>query len=82
MYKRQIEYRLTGQATAPAAIEDTRCALIYIISHAKELNVDVNKIVIMGGSSGAVSYTHLDVYKRQLLPNLRRACPMHWYPAV
>ena len=47
-----IEYRLTGQATAPAAIEDTRCALIYIISHAKELNVDVNKIVIMGGSSG------------------------------
>lgn len=47
-----IEYRLTGQATAPAAIEDTRCALIYIINHAKELNVDVNKIVIMGGSSG------------------------------
>jgi acetyl esterase/lipase len=26
-----IEYRLTGQATAPAAIEDTRCALIYLI---------------------------------------------------
>lgn len=47
-----IEYRLTGQSTAPAAIEDTRCALIYIISHAKELNVDVDKIVIMGGSSG------------------------------
>ena len=23
-----IEYRLTGQATAPAAVEDTRCALI------------------------------------------------------
>lgn len=47
-----IEYRLTGQATAPAAIEDTRCALIYLISHAKELNIDVNKIVIMGGSAG------------------------------
>jgi len=47
-----MEYRLTGQATAPAAVEDTRCALIYIIQHAKELNVDVNKIVIMGGSSG------------------------------
>ncbi|RYZ00174.1 MAG: alpha/beta hydrolase, partial [Chitinophagaceae bacterium] len=25
-----IEYRLTGQATAPAAVEDTRCALIYL----------------------------------------------------
>src|SRR5689334_7682176 len=25
-----MAYRLTGQATAPAAIEDTRCALIYL----------------------------------------------------
>lgn len=47
-----VEYRLVDVAPAPAAIEDVRCALIYIISHAKELNVDVNKIVIMGGSSG------------------------------
>ena len=47
-----IEYRLTPQATAPAAVEDTRCALIYLIQHAKELNIDVNKIVIMGGSAG------------------------------
>lgn len=47
-----IEYRLTGQATAPAAVEDTRCALIYLVKHAKELNIDVNKIVIMGGSAG------------------------------
>lgn len=47
-----IEYRLTGVATAPAAIEDTRCALIYIINNAKKLNIDPNKIVIMGGSAG------------------------------
>lgn len=47
-----IEYRLTGQATAPAAVEDTRCALIYLIKNAKALNIDVNRIVIMGGSSG------------------------------
>jgi acetyl esterase/lipase len=47
-----IEYRLTPQATAPAAVEDARCALIYIIKNAKELNVDVNKIVVMGGSAG------------------------------
>lgn len=47
-----IEYRLSPQATAPAAIEDTRCALIYLIKNAKELNIDVNKIVIMGGSAG------------------------------
>jgi acetyl esterase/lipase len=47
-----IEYRLTGQATAPAAVEDTRCALIYLIKNAKALNIDVDKIVIMGGSAG------------------------------
>ncbi len=47
-----IEYRLTPQATAPAAIEDARCALIYLINHAKQLNIDANKIVIMGGSAG------------------------------
>jgi acetyl esterase/lipase len=47
-----IEYRLTPQATAPAAVEDARCALIYIIKNAAALNVDVNKIVIMGGSAG------------------------------
>lgn len=47
-----IEYRLTGQATAPAAVEDARCALIYLIKNAKEFNIDINKIVIMGGSAG------------------------------
>lgn len=47
-----IEYRLTGQATAPAAVEDTRCALIYLVKNAAALNIDVNKIVIMGGSAG------------------------------
>jgi acetyl esterase/lipase len=47
-----ISYRLSQQATAPAAVQDTRCALIYLVSHAKELNIDPEKIVIMGGSSG------------------------------
>ena len=47
-----IAYRLSGQATAPAAVEDARCALIYLIRNAKELNIDVNRIVVMGGSAG------------------------------
>ncbi|WP_448697479.1 alpha/beta fold hydrolase [Mucilaginibacter sp. AW1-3] len=48
-----VEYRLVQTAPAPAAVLDIRCALIYIIDHARELNVDVNKIVIMGSSAGA-----------------------------
>ena len=47
-----MEYRLSGQATAPAAVEDTRCMLVYLIKNAKQLNIDPNKIVIMGGSAG------------------------------
>src|SRR5690606_5817577 len=47
-----VEYRLVDVAPAPAAIQDVRCALIYLYKHAKELNIDTNKIVVMGGSSG------------------------------
>ncbi|MBC7938006.1 MAG: alpha/beta hydrolase [Rhizobacter sp.] len=47
-----VGYRLTGQATAPAAVEDIRCALIYLVKNAAALNIDPNKIVIMGGSAG------------------------------
>ncbi|MEO6520685.1 MAG: alpha/beta hydrolase [Mucilaginibacter sp.] len=47
-----VEYRLVQVAKAPGAIEDIRCAMIYLIKNAKSLNIDVNKIVISGGSSG------------------------------
>lgn len=47
-----MEYRLTPQATAPAAVEDARCALIYLIKNAAALNIDVDRIVVMGSSAG------------------------------
>lgn len=47
-----IEYRMTNYATAPAAVEDARCALIFLIQNAKRFNIDINKIVVMGGSAG------------------------------
>ncbi len=48
-----VEYRLVDVAAAPAAIEDVRCALIYLYNNSKELNIDTNKIVIKGESAGA-----------------------------
>ncbi|MBS1741796.1 MAG: alpha/beta hydrolase [Bacteroidetes bacterium] len=48
-----IEYRVSKQATAPAAIQDSRSALFYLIKNARELNIDTNKIVVMGSSAGA-----------------------------
>ncbi len=47
-----VEYRLVDVSPAPGAIEDLRCALIYLYKHAKALNIDTNKIVVMGGSTG------------------------------
>ena len=47
-----IEYRMTKEAKAPAAVEDARCALAYLKKNASELGIDVNRIVVMGGSAG------------------------------
>lgn len=48
-----VEYRMTPQATAPAAVEDVRCAMQYVLKHAQSLNIDPRKIVFQGGSAGA-----------------------------
>ncbi len=47
-----ISYRLVDEAPAPAAIQDVRSLMIYLVKHAKELNIDPDKIVLMGGSAG------------------------------
>lgn len=47
-----IGYRLSQIAPAPAAIEDVRAVIAYVKYHAKELNIDPNKVIIMGGSAG------------------------------
>lgn len=48
-----VEYRLVQVAPAPAAIEDIRAALNYVKLNAKILNIDPDRIVMEGGSSGA-----------------------------
>ncbi|TRX58833.1 alpha/beta hydrolase [Fulvivirga sp. M361] len=47
-----VEYRLVDVSPAPGAIEDLRCALVYLCKHAKEFNIDTSKIVVMGASTG------------------------------
>jgi acetyl esterase/lipase len=47
-----VEYRLAPVATAPAAVEDCRCALRWVIQNAKQYGIDVNRIVVAGGSAG------------------------------
>jgi acetyl esterase/lipase len=47
-----VEYRMRYEALAPAAVEDVRGAMIYLLHHAQELNIDKNKIIFQGGSAG------------------------------
>ncbi|SRR5713226_33847 len=47
-----VDYRLTGVATAPAAVKDARCALAWVGNNAHQYDFDVSRIVVWGTSSG------------------------------
>ena len=47
-----VEYRLANVSLAPAAIEDCRCALRWVVAHAKDYKFDTDRIVIAGESAG------------------------------
>jgi acetyl esterase/lipase len=47
-----IEYRLSGEAPFPAAIQDVNCAIRWMRANAGKLGVDPNKIGLVGGSAG------------------------------
>lgn len=47
-----VGYRLGRVSPAPAAVEDTRCALRWLSRRAKDLKIDTRKIILTGGSAG------------------------------
>jgi acetyl esterase/lipase len=47
-----VEYRLARVSLAPAAVEDCRCALQWVIRNAERYKFDTNKIVVTGMSAG------------------------------
>lgn len=48
-----VEYRLAGEAHAPAAVRDVRCALAWVGRHAARYGLDASRIVVEGVSAGA-----------------------------
>jgi acetyl esterase/lipase len=66
-------YRVARVSEAPAAVEDCRCALRWVIRNAKEYNLDVNRIATMGYSAGG----HLALTTGMLPASagLDRQCP-------
>jgi acetyl esterase/lipase len=47
-----VEYRLTDVATAPAAVQDVRCALSWVKANAKAYDLDAKRVVPYGTSAG------------------------------
>jgi acetyl esterase/lipase len=68
-----VEYRLGRVSLGPAAVEDCRCALRWVIAHAKEYNFDAGRLVVTGHSAGG----HLSLTTGMLPASagLERQCP-------
>jgi acetyl esterase/lipase len=47
-----VEYRLARVALAPAAVEDCRLALRWVMKNARMYNFDSSRIIVTGGSAG------------------------------
>lgn len=48
-----VQYRLTGTAQAPAAVQDARCAMAWVAREAGRHQLDPRRVVVMGSSAGA-----------------------------
>jgi pectinesterase len=48
-----VEYRLSPEAKYPAAVDDLKNAITWILKNGRDYNIDTNKIVILGCSAGA-----------------------------
>ena len=47
-----VQYRLSPEAPAPAGAEDCECALRWVFQNGAKYGIDLNRLVITGGSSG------------------------------
>jgi len=47
-----VDYRLSGEAKCPAAIEDCKCAIRFLRSHASDYGADPDRIGVWGTSAG------------------------------
>lgn len=47
-----IDYRLVGCTPAPACYQDFQCAIRFVHAHAKEYNIDPERVYLIGQSAG------------------------------
>ena len=77
-----VEYRLADVALAPAAVEDCRCAVRWVVDNAQKYGVDPQRLVLSGISAGG----HLALAAGMLNEEARLdpSCdlPAGWTPAA
>lgn len=56
-----LDYRLSGDAIFPAALEDCKSAVRWLRAHAAEHNLDTDRVVAWGESAGAHQASMLGV---------------------
>lgn len=69
-----VEYRLASVSLAPAAVEDCRLALRWVIQNARKYHFDPSRIVVTGGSAGG----HLALMTGMLDSTAGLDAPMAW----
>lgn len=47
-----VDYRLSGEAQFPKALQDAKCAIRWVRSQADRLNIDPERVCVAGGSAG------------------------------
>jgi acetyl esterase/lipase len=60
-----VEYRMASQSLAPAAVQDTRCALRWVFRNAEKYHFDTDRLVLTGHSAGG----HLALITGLLTPD-------------
>lgn len=75
------EYRLSGKAPYPAALEDCYAALLYLKAHAKDWGCRENQIMVGGESAGGGLTAALCMYARDQGP-VKIAFQMPLYPML
>ena len=70
-----VEYRMASVSRAPGAVEDCRCALLWVVRNAKQYHIDPTRLVVTGHSAGG----HLSLTTGMLMVSdgLDNNCPLN-----
>ncbi|HSF38948.1 MAG TPA: alpha/beta hydrolase [Thermoanaerobaculia bacterium] len=80
-----VEYRLASTAVAPAAVEDCRCALAWLLRNAANYGVSTERVVISGISAGGhLALTTAGLYAPEasecrIPAGFKPAAVINWY---